>query len=74
MATQNINILGADKGDRRVGLERRQFSYSEHIPERRSGKDRREGKDRRNRTNHRLEAVIHMKTERRSKPQSSRII
>ena len=30
----------------RSGLDRRQFSYSYHIPERRSGKDRRQGFDR----------------------------
>ena len=27
--------------DKRLGLDRRQFSYNKHIPERRSGKDRR---------------------------------
>ena len=31
----------------RSGIDRRQFSYSYHIPERRSGKDRRRGFDRR---------------------------
>jgi hypothetical protein len=36
-----------DKGGRRTGLERRQFSYSVHIPERRSGKPRRQAQDRR---------------------------
>jgi hypothetical protein len=36
-----------DNGGRRSGLERRRFSYSGHIPERRSGVDRRCGKDRR---------------------------
>jgi hypothetical protein len=30
-----------DNGERRIGIERRQFSYSFHLPERRSGKDRR---------------------------------
>jgi hypothetical protein len=34
-------------GDRRAGIERRQFSYTGVIPERRSGKDRRSGNDRR---------------------------
>lgn len=37
-----------DIGGRRVGLDRRAFSYSLHIPERRCGKDRRNGSDRRN--------------------------
>jgi len=36
-----------DHGGRRSGIERRQFSYSIHIPERRSGKDRRVLPDRR---------------------------
>lgn len=33
--------LVADYGDRRSGIELRQFSYITHLPERRSGKDRR---------------------------------
>ena len=33
--------------DRRIGGDRRAFSYSMHIPERRNGKDRRCGRDRR---------------------------
>lgn len=36
-----------DNGGSRSGLERRQFIYTECIPERRSGKDRRKGFDRR---------------------------
>ena len=36
-----------NKGDRRMGVDRRLFSYSLHIPERRTGKDQRTGKDRR---------------------------
>jgi hypothetical protein len=36
-----------DNGGVRSGLERRQFSYDKHIPERRSAKDRRNGFDRR---------------------------
>ena len=36
-----------DNGERRSGIERRQFSYTQHIPELRSGKDRRNGLDRR---------------------------
>ena len=34
------------KGDRRSGKDRRRFSYTAYIPERRSGKDRRSGKNR----------------------------
>ena len=36
-----------DNDGRRSGIERRQFSYSFHIPERRSDQDRRSGLDRR---------------------------
>lgn len=36
-----------DKGGRRRGFERRQFSYAGHLPERRSGKEHRGGADRR---------------------------
>jgi hypothetical protein len=36
-----------DNGGRRLGVDRRQFSYDFHIPERRSGKERRSGFDRR---------------------------
>jgi len=36
-----------DNGGRRLAPERRQFSYDEHIPERRSGIDRRTRRDRR---------------------------
>lgn len=39
--------LLSDHGGRRSGVERRQFSYISHLPERRSGQDRRSGKDRR---------------------------
>ena len=30
---------------RRTGIERRQFSYTHHVPERRKGKDRRQETD-----------------------------
>ncbi|RLB21007.1 MAG: hypothetical protein DRG76_09915 [Deltaproteobacteria bacterium] len=36
-----------DHGGRRSGIDRRRFSYSSHIPERRRGRERRSGKDRR---------------------------
>jgi hypothetical protein len=35
------------KVDRRSGKDRRQFSYTAYIPERRNGQDRRSGKNRR---------------------------
>jgi hypothetical protein len=37
-----------DNGGRRSGIDRRHFSYTTHIPERRLGKDRREASNRRN--------------------------
>ena len=42
------NVLALrDNGGRRFNIDRRQFSYTDHIPDRRSGKDRRSGMDRR---------------------------
>ena len=41
-----IQVL-PDNGGRRLGTDRREFSYTSHIPERRSGKERRSGSDRR---------------------------
>jgi hypothetical protein len=46
-----------DNGGRRSGIERRQFQYTSHIPERRSGFDRRSGIDRR--THERRQVVAH---------------
>jgi hypothetical protein len=40
-------VSAVDKGGRRSGFERRTFSYTCYIPERRSGQDRRGGQDRR---------------------------
>ncbi len=36
-----------DNGGRRTGLDRREFSYTNHLPERRLESDRRSGNDRR---------------------------
>ena len=36
-----------DRGGRRSGVRKREFSYDVHIPERRSGAERRSGSDRR---------------------------
>ena len=44
----NVNIIEIqDNGGRRSGIDRRRYSYSGHIPERRDGFDRREQADRR---------------------------
>ena len=40
-------LILIDNGGRRWGGDRRNYSYSLHIPERRSGNERRSGADRR---------------------------
>ena len=40
-------LISLDNGGRRSGGDRRNYSYTLHIPERRNGKDRRSGDDRR---------------------------
>ena len=39
------NLILSENGCRRCNIDRRTFSYSVHIPERRCGKDRRGVKD-----------------------------
>jgi hypothetical protein len=50
-----MNFAADDDEGRRSGIERRQFSYMIHIPERRSGEDRRSGVDRRTQKSVKLE-------------------
>ena len=45
MATENMTLI--DNGGRRLGDDRRLYSYNGYLPERRSGEDRRSGPDRR---------------------------
>lgn len=40
-ATEVMAPFFKNNGDKRLGLERRQYSYDKHIPERRYGQDRR---------------------------------
>ena len=51
MKTNENNLqarrISSDNGGRRTGGDRRNYSYTLHIPERRKGKDRRTGDDRR---------------------------
>ena len=47
MIEKKENSISTDNGGRRSGGDRRTYSYTLHVPERRSGADRREGKDRR---------------------------
>lgn len=42
-----ITLMISDNGGRRFEKDRRKFSYTSHIPERRVEKDRRSGQDRR---------------------------
>ncbi|MEE4263614.1 MAG: hypothetical protein V2I56_13060 [Desulfobacteraceae bacterium] len=42
---------GIDHGGRRLGIERRQFTYSHYFPERREGDERRSMPERRVETN-----------------------
>lgn len=44
---EKIKVPAKDNGGWRSGHDRRQYNYSVHIPERRSGLERRSGKDRR---------------------------
>ena len=43
-----MNRDAEGKGGRRSGIDRRYFSYSVHVPERRLGNERRNDQDRRN--------------------------
>lgn len=47
MSGADKEVFLSDNGGRRSGYDRRQFSYSDHIPERRANDDRRNGMDRR---------------------------
>jgi len=70
-------ILIIDNGGRRLGVDRRQFSYTNHIPDRRRGHDRRTGFDRRDNIDRRNDKVIIIKNgkdlrkgkDRRSSPE-----
>jgi hypothetical protein len=70
-------MLIIDNGGRRLGVDRRQFSYTNHIPDRRQGHDRRTGFDRRDNIDRRNDKVIIIKNgkdlrkgkDRRSSPE-----
>ena len=47
MSYTGVMLGKKDNGDRRSGTDRRYYSYSGHIPERRRGFDRRKPEDRR---------------------------
>lgn len=41
MMTARKDTSNSEKENRRTGIDRRQFSYTHHLPERRGGKERR---------------------------------
>jgi hypothetical protein len=45
MITTSEDTHSKDKENRRIGIDRRQFSYTHYLPERRAGKDRRRDDD-----------------------------
>lgn len=47
MSEKGQKATSTDNGGRRSGGDRRKYSYTLYIPERRNGQDRRDGKDRR---------------------------
>ena len=47
MTNPYLKYMLIDNGGRRTGGDRRNYSYSIHLPERRESKDRRSGDDRR---------------------------
>ena len=47
MSITNLTSELIDNGGRRIGVKRREFSYTNHLPNGRSEKDRRSGVDRR---------------------------
>ena len=70
MSITNISSELIDNGGRRIGVKRREFSYTNHLPngrsekDRRSGADRRSGLERRQGTDRRSDEVIFKKIQR----------
>jgi hypothetical protein len=56
----------SDQGGRRLGIDRRRFTYTLHIPERRIGGERRRIKDRRGELNHSMIFKRRKEQERRA--------
>ena len=61
-----------DNGGRRIGIERRRFSYAGHIPERRCGEDRRSAVDRRTCVDRRSGMDRRVATDRRATEEKDR--
>jgi hypothetical protein len=68
IGTEILNLI--DNGGRRTGIQRREFSYTNHVPnrrtegDRRSGVDHRSGSERRDDTGRRSGKIIFKKTKR----------
>jgi len=63
-STMNITAMAIaliDNGGRRLGIDRRHFLYTNHIPDRRLGEDRRTGLDRRDTIDRRSGRVVIIK-------------
>lgn len=66
MPVSKLAFFLEDNGGRRSRLDRRQFSYNAHVPERRCGQDRRSGKDRRSGIEQRKVTGVRISVDRRS--------
>jgi hypothetical protein len=64
--SSGVAVFQSDNGGRRLGLERRKFSYDIHVPERRSNTIRRSSIDRRNGHFSRMNSRRWRDTERRA--------
>lgn len=68
IGTEILNLI--DNGGRRTGIKRREFSYTYHVPDRRtegdrrSGVDHRSGSERRNDTGRKSGKIIFKKIKR----------
>ncbi|UCD88523.1 MAG: hypothetical protein JSW04_08595 [Desulfobacterales bacterium] len=72
MGISAMTLALIDNGGRRLGIDRRQYSYTDHIPnsrsteDRRSGIDRRYGSERRNGEDRRSDEIVLKKIKRPS--------
>ena len=70
MSITNITSELIDNGGRRIGVKKREFSYTNHLPngrsemDRRSGVDRRSGLERRKDKDRRSGKIVLKKTQR----------
>ena len=58
MNEKSQSTSSIDNGGRRSGGDRRKYSYTLHIPERRKGQDRRAGKDRRKSPRYKISTIF----------------